>query len=305
MLLIALISTTGSMSRGRAGPIYIDETPGSSPSRERTQGAGRRVQWTNLWRPGRCASLFNHLYLFVGWFVVPGVLHGFFRRGPGSLTRRLVSVAALGFTAIGLATSWGFAVDRYPLLGVVCAWMVGISSLDDAVRWAARRWRARLWAKAQVVAGFIPLLCALVLAAVVAAPLTRLELRLPFEPRFALHGRQWDATSRALCAHVDPDALVASPDPWNILFWCGNAGYLLPSDLDDLDWLHRYLDEKTPGYLVAADPAAIRVLESSPRLEAAVRVGRGVLFRVRDPEPGSRPWISPGPLAPTLRFKAR
>jgi hypothetical protein len=261
-------------------------------------------EWDNLRRLGD-AFFLDPFYLYVGWLAVPGLLHGLLRRGAGSFTRRLVSVAALGFTAVGLATSWGFAVDRYPLLGVVCTWLVGISFLDDAARWAARRWRADVPAKARVAAGVIPLLCALALASVGGAELRKLALRLPFEPKLALHGRQWNETSRALCEHIDPDALVASPDPWNILFWCGNAGYLLPSDLDDLGWLHRYLDDKTPGYLIAADPAAIRVFASSPRLEAAVRAGRAVLFRVRDPQSGSRPWSSPGPLAPAPRLKAR
>jgi hypothetical protein len=103
---------------------------------------------------------------------------------------------------------------------------------------------------------------------------------------------------------MDPDALVASPNPWNILFWCGNAGYLVPPDLDDHEWLDRYLDEQKPGYLISAAPETVELFETSPRLERVVSHGPVALFRVANPRPGTRPWRSTGPLAELGPFDA-
>jgi hypothetical protein len=98
-----------------------------------------------------------------------------------------------------------------------------------------------------------------------------------------------------LCARMDRDALVASPDPWQVYQACGNAGWTLPRDLDTPAVLARYLAEQAPGYLIAPQDDASRY-EASPRL-ARVAVERGhVLFALRDAPPGSRPWRAPPPL---------
>ena len=82
-----------------------------------------------------------------------------------------------------------------------------------------------------------------------------------------------------------------------MLYWCGNAGYLLPPDLESSAWLDRYLDERTPGYLITDAAEMVTLFRSSPRLELAASRGRAKLFRVKDPHPDSRPWRSPGALA--------
>jgi hypothetical protein len=94
---------------------------------------------------------------------------------------------------------------------------------------------------------------------------------------------------------MDRDAIVASPNPWDVYLGCGNAGWVLPRDLDSPEWVARYLAERPIGYVIAPLADAAR-FETSPRLERLAAEGGHVLFGVRDPAPASRPWRAPGPL---------
>ncbi len=243
---------------------------------------------------------FDPLYLYVGVVAIPGVVHGLLRRGPEAFEHRLVALAALGFTAVAVATTWGFD-DRYLLPGFTAGWLAGMASLDRAaVALVERLPELRPAARRALRAS--PLALALLVLGVVVGPDAGRRLAFvatrPFETRLTLQrGAVWDRPNRAFCRRIDADALVASPDPWGLYYWCGNAGYLIPSDLADPATLDRYLDERTPGYLIADDPETLALLRASSRLEAAGRHGTVVLFRVVEPAPESRPWRSPGPLA--------
>jgi hypothetical protein len=91
---------------------------------------------------------------------------------------------------------------------------------------------------------------------------------------------------------MDRDAVVASPDPWGVYLACGNAGWVLPRDLDSPEWIARYLAERPIGYVIAPLADAPR-FAASPRLERLAAERGHVLFRVRDPLPASRPWRAP------------
>jgi hypothetical protein len=245
-------------------------------------------------------AFLSPFYLHVGWLAIPGIAYGLVRGGGDFFPRRLVAVATIGFAATGLLTSWGFAPSRYLLPAAVCAWLAAIVFLHDAAGWAWRRFGRGLAPEA--VASWFPLVVVLGLVGMQVGPAACAALASGSSSRAApvvllQRGREWDAVSRALCARIDPDALVASPNPWNLLYWCGNAGYWIPPDLDDLAALDRYLDDKKPGYLVEYRRDAVLLFETSPRLERAHTHGPVTLFRVRDAPSESRPWHSPGPLA--------
>ncbi len=79
--------------------------------------------------------------------------------------------------------------------------------------------------------------------------------------------------------------------------WCGNAGLLIPPDLESGEWIDRYLEEQTPGYVIVNADPSFAAFADAPRLElVATQAGR-TLYRVRDAAPASRPWVAPPPLA--------
>lgn len=255
------------------------------------------ITGSNLGRTAETAFLLPYAH-YVGWLALPGVVHGLLRRGEASFTSKLVALAALGFTAVAVCTSWGFDV-RYLQPGFVCAWVAAMAFLDQLARTLALRWDAT---GARTLLRATPLALAVVLVSVEDVPEAVWRARMMASGSVEVRekfpsGPLWSQISSALCEPMHPDALVASPVPWNILYWCGNAGTLLPVDLDDLEWLHRYLDRRAPGYVIAEDPDDIALFQTSRRLVRQASIGHVVLFRVVRAGPASRPWRSPGPLA--------
>jgi hypothetical protein len=242
----------------------------------------------------------NASHLHVGWLAVPGVAHGLLRRGPASLEQRLVALCAIGFSATGLATGWGFDPTRYLLPGAVCGWLAALAFLDDAGDWVVRR--ASLRANAARLARAAPALAVLTLAGVESAPRLAVGAATALGPRrtpaVALQGGpERSATTRALCAQIAPGARVASPDPWAVLYWCGHDGYSIPRDLGG--GLDRYLDEMQPGYLIEDRPDGAAALARSARLEVIARAGPSTLFRVRGAVPEA---VAAHPLEPLARL---
>ena len=112
---------------------------------------------------------------------------------------------------------------------------------------------------------------------------------------------------------LEPDAIVASFDPWTTHLWCGNAAMILPRDLVRADLLASFLDREQPRYLIA--PARYPGLRKSARLspiarrgdvivyeaipidaatDVATRAGAGSAARTGT---GTRVWAAPPPLA--------
>jgi hypothetical protein len=102
---------------------------------------------------------------------------------------------------------------------------------------------------------------------------------------------------RALCPTLDPDAVVASVQPWEVYLWCGNAGLALPLDIDSIASAERYLDDRRPGYVLIDRRLALRPFAASLRLARVARAGPLTLYEVIDAAPASRPWRAPPPLA--------
>ncbi|MCP3984111.1 MAG: hypothetical protein GY723_06965 [bacterium] len=245
--------------------------------------------------------LFRPDYLFVGWLVLPGVVYGLSRRSEEGLLPALCTFAALAFMTIGILTGWGYDVTRYPLLGVTCFWLLGFASIDAAVQRFLDR-RAERGKPAPAYLRGAPL-AMMLLACLAIIPRTEtwvfvnrhLEVKHPV-PR--LQGPPGsNRVSLAFCPRMHADAIVTSPDPWSIYYWCGNAGYLIPRDLSDLHWLHAYLDEMKPGYLITELATEQAVFDRSPRLVSVDRFADIRLYEVRGAGSDGWPWHSIGPLA--------
>jgi hypothetical protein len=224
-------------------------------------------------------------YHYVGWPALPALVGAWRRRDAERPLRLFLALTAIGLLAVHLV-SWG-AIDPRRLLvpTAFCLWLLAA----DWLAFAARR------IPVPALAAVAPAL--LVAAAWLLSPSaagTAGAARRAWEqggPRSGLE----ESPAPELCAHLDRDAIVASPQPWDLYLACGNAGWVLPRDLDDDAVLARYLDEAAPGYLVVPLAQAQR-FAASPRLERTATARGHALFAVRDPSPRSRPWRAPPPL---------
>lgn len=110
-----------------------------------------------------------------------------------------------------------------------------------------------------------------------------------------VYPRLWNA--RALCAHMDKDAILAAPFPWNFVVLCGNAALTLPVDLSTPEWRAKFIAEKTPRYLVSDGKPVYHWLSRESGVHLIARSGPLTLYEVVNPSPESRPWNAPPPLA--------
>lgn len=265
---------------------------------------------------GAAAAFLRPYYLYAGWLAGPALAYGFLRGGAHSFERRLVAIAGLGLAATAFASYAGFDV-RYLLPAAACVWLLAAGLASDLCLKLAAALpsspRATRWRRA--LAALPPAAVLVLFAASVASLQVSTSLR--SWRSYAAHGTRRTehhlATGaegilpavREFCASMDRDALVASPDPWSVSLWCGNAGYWIPRDLGDLADVHRYLDERTPAYLVSDGTPAFAALARSPRLETVARYGRWILYHVLDAPPASRPWHAPPPLSTIGRAPTR
>jgi len=229
-------------------------------------------------------------YHFVGWLALPALVHAWLRRDDARPQRILLALLALGLLAVHLA-SWGAIDPRRLLLPAgLCFWLLAASWLAHVARQIPDR---RLAAAAPAL-----LVAAAWLLSPSAAGTTRLAAQ-------AWHTYRTSGTrsgleqsiAPAFCDAMDRDAIVASPDPWDVYLACGNAGWWLARDLDDEAVLARYLDDAAPGYLIVPLAQAAR-FDASPRLARVAAKQGHVLFALRDAPARSRPWHAPPPLLP-------
>jgi len=236
-------------------------------------------------------------YHWLGWLALPGFTWALARGGEHALERRFAALSGLGLAAIA-SLYLDFDRIRFPLFTAVAAAVCGLAWLDDVARRALRapagagdaRRRASRWAPLALAC--IPLLATLPESFARSAQWWR---------AYRSHGTlgvlwpRTDALLRPLCREMDPDAIVASIDPWTTHLWCGNAALMLPRDLDRPDRLERFLAHEHPGYLVA--PASDRLLRESPRLHPLTERAGVVVYQVSEAPASSRPWRAPPPLA--------
>ena len=251
----------------------------------------QQVRGVLAWNAREVARLLFTLpdYHYVGWFALPALVDAYRRHDGRRFERLLLATTALALLAVVLVGYGAIDPRRLLVPAALCFWLLAASWLAHA----ARRF------------GVHPLLSAAPALLVLAIWL--LSPSAAGTSRWAL--RSWNAYRQngtrtgleqsfapPLCAALQRDAIVASPNPWELYLACGNAGWVLPPDLDSDALLNRYLDEQAPGYLIVPAKTTAR-FDASPRL-ARIAAERGhVLFEVKDASPHTRPWLAPPALA--------
>ena len=237
-------------------------------------------------------------YHYVGWVAVPAIVRGLRARGAAAFERRFVAWFTLWLIPPAVLVPGSVDPMRLSLFLALGAWLLAADLFDAGVKWLAARFkraRARAWI------GLAPL--ALVLGVFACSPSARVQLGSAAAAwrSYSVHGTQarspWWARVAKLCPLLERDALVASPEPWSIYLWCGNAGIWLPTDLDSPHSVQRYLDEQAPGYVIVEETGAPAELSRSPRLERIAAIDGLGVYRLLEAPARSRPWRAPPPLA--------
>lgn len=246
-----------------------------------------QVRAVLTWNAGEVARLLFTLpdYHYVGWFALPALIDAFRRRDEHRFERLLLAATGLALLAVVLVGYGAIDPRRLLLPAALCFWLLAAGWLAHVARRIGPR----------------PLATALPALLVIAIWL--LSPSATGTSRWAL--RSWNAVQQsgtrtgleksfapAFCTALQRDAIVTSPNPWELYLACGNAGWTLPPDLASDALIHRYLDEQAPGYLIVPANATAH-FDTSPRL-ARVATERGhVLFEVKDASPRTRPWVAP------------
>jgi hypothetical protein len=251
----------------------------------------------------------------VGWLLPFAVLYGIARPRDGILFHRINAFSILGFSLILIVNYSAFEAARYPLWIAVPVCLTGAGLLDVLAQRLERRVRtkgvvARLRLRDRICAelGWLPLSVAALVS------LTTVHLALEAVPdswqryerarRGALFHEK-DDNLLALCVHIDPDAVVASSNPWRVFYWCGNAGVRIPIDPVSDEVRDRFVEELRVAYIVISstqrrpglDSARwLRSLESSDGFRLSAHSGSLALYEVSAASPGTRPWTAPPPL---------
>ncbi len=252
-------------------------------------------------------------YHGLGWLALPGFAWALMRDGEHALERRVAALSGLGLALVAILYH---DVDRirFPIFTAVTAALCGVGGIDDLVRYfesrraagtsagrdGAKRLRNWAWAPLAVLA--LPLWTTLPGSIAQAATEWR-AYRTSGTTEQLWPAR--DALLRPLCRMLEPDAIIASFDPWTTHLWCGNAAMMLPRDLVRADLLASFLDREQPRYLIA--PARYPGLRESDRLRPIARRGDVVVYEVVPIDAGtdvatragtgSRVWAAPPPLA--------
>jgi hypothetical protein len=237
-------------------------------------------------------------YHYLGWLLAPALAHAWLRRDEHRFARLFTAAFGLALLAVVLA-GWG-AIDPRRLLlpAAACFWLLAAGALAAGAEWLERRARAG-FGRPLALARLAPPLAALALFALSPSAAGTLRWTREAAESYWRDGPRSGAQTppqRSLCAQIDRDAVVASPNPWDLFLSCGNAGWVRPLDLTDSVLLDRFLDERQPGYLLVERELAAPWSDSARLERLAVRGGL-VLYRVRDAGPRSRPWSAPPPLA--------
>ncbi len=237
-------------------------------------------------------------YHYVGWLAVLAIARGLRARGAAAFERRFVAWFTLWLIPPAVLVPGSVDPMRLSLFLALGIWLLAADLFDAGIEWLAARLAA---ARTRTWIGFAPL--ALVLVVFACSPSARVQLGSAASAwrSYSIHGTQarnpWWARVSKLCPLLERDALVASPEPWSVYLWCGNAGIWLPTDLDSPHSVQRYLDEQAPGYVVVEETSAPDQISRSPRLERIAAIDGLGVYRLLEAPPRSRPWRAPPPLA--------
>ena len=256
-------------------------------------------------------STFN----LVGWLLPFALLYGLARPRDGVLFHRINAFSILGFSLILIVNYSAFEAIRYPLWVAVPVCLTGAGLLDVLAQRLERRVsmtgadaKPRVRDRLCCAPGWIPLsIVSLVSLATVSFALAAVpEAWQRYErARKGTFLYEKDDDLLTLCARIDSDAVVASSNPWQVLYWCGNAGVRMPIDPISNEVRDRFVEELRVAYILLSrsqtrpglDSARwLRSLESSDAFQLVVNWGPLALYEVKGAPPETRPWKAPLPL---------
>ena len=251
----------------------------------------------------------------VGWLLPFAVLYGLVRPRDGVLFHRINAFSILGFSCVMIVNYSAFEANRYPLWVAVPVCLTGVGLLDVLAQRLEQRVRAngagakpRLRDRLYSASGWLPMS----IVSVVAVATIVVAMR-DFPASWQRYERassgvlfsSGDGPLRALCARIDSDAVVASSNPWRVLYWCGNAGVRIPIEPSSDEVRNRFVEELRVGYIIvphnqmrpSLDSARwSRSLEDSEMFQLVVHSGPFALYEVMGAPPETRPWKAPPPL---------
>jgi hypothetical protein len=228
-------------------------------------------------------------YHYIGWLAIPALVDAFWRRDERRFERLLLAATGLALLAVTLAGYGAIDPLRLLLPACLCFWLLAASWLAHVA--------TRFGSNALVTAAPALFALALWLFSPSAAGTSRWALRA--WNAYQQHGTRTgleESFAPAFCEKLDRNAIVASPNPWELYLACGNGGWVLPPDLSDDAVLVRWLDEVPIAYVIVPERAVARY-EASPRLTRIASDRAHVLFEVTDAPERTRPWSAPSALA--------
>ncbi len=222
----------------------------------------------------------NPFFSFPGWLALFG-LYAVLRPKHRSVEVGVLCFSLVGFSIIVLGLYGGFPANRYAILVIVAAMLLGGLGLDalsaDLASRQPHRWLARAVRAAPLV--LLGGLIAASTAQAVPRALRALEAYREHGTTRFDHSPAARAVA-ALCPAFPADTLVAASQPWMVALFCGNATLLYPVDLTDQHWQDRFLDEERPGVIITHRRQDKLVLAGSTRLRLIGRAGDFVAWRV-------------------------
>jgi hypothetical protein len=230
---------------------------------------------------------------WIGWILAPGLLWALMRCRDGILEHRISAFCVIGF-AFTVVLNYAAYEPRYLDFTALAGAFCGFAMLDQWVRRTERRFEGAVavrWLSA------LPLVLTVLVVGLGSLPLTLSHVLQSWQ-------RSQDHVVNdprrhplvPLCRYIDPDAIVATPDPWLMVLICGNAAMRLPWDLADPALRERFVAERHPAYFVAGADPEYAWLKTWDRVRERARSRDQVLYELRDPSPQSRPWHAPPPL---------
>lgn len=256
--------------------------------------------------------LFSKLFIdssfhFAGWWVVLAVVM-LFRKIPRlPLEQMINALAGIGLSAIVVLNYVAFDPKRYPLMSAVTFLLFGVPFFVERLPDAARRWTSglrqahpiddRLF-RALPYAFWLLLISATTLGPSVSSSRAAWQAVRSGEISEASQREAFDPHMRALCTELSSDAVVAvdSKGAWILHLWCGNAIYVLPSDIGEPGIWRRYREERRPSH-VLVQRQFLPVVKDLPGLSQVAQEGPLVLFAL-DPSAGEPiAWDSPPNIA--------
>lgn len=229
-------------------------------------------------------------YHYVGWIAVPALVDAFRRNDEHRFERVLLALTGLALLAVTLAGYGAIDPRRLLLPACLCFWLLAAGWLVHVAR--------RFGSPPLTVAAPAVLVIAVWLISPSAAGTSRWALR--SWNAYQQHGTRTgleQSFAPAFCDAMDRNAVVASPDPWSVYLACGNAGWVLPPDLESDAVVARYFEEKPVAYLIVPAERASR-FEGTSRLSRVVSEREQVLFKVEEASGQARPWVAPVALGP-------